>query len=170
MCKQIKKKIAKTLNISYNMLNFAINITLLVLVIIWFMQIILAEMQINLGTKLSYKDFSTQLEQNKNITSINIQDSGNNFFNKDSYKRIEIKTNQNNVFFTDTDEPLYIKMLSKIFILLENNNNINLNYKTKTNHLSSLLLSLSILCATLNGINYLMPKKIKNWFNDILPS
>nr|QOX89280.1 hypothetical protein H7685_01990 ['Parthenium hysterophorus' phyllody phytoplasma] len=55
-------------------------------------------MQINLGTKLSYKDFSTQLEQNKNITSINIQDSGNNFFNKDSYKRIEIKTNQNNVF------------------------------------------------------------------------
>ncbi|MDV3150264.1 MAG: hypothetical protein Q8828_01245, partial [Candidatus Phytoplasma australasiaticum] len=75
LCKQIKKKIAKTLNISYNMLNFAINITLLVLVIIWFMQIILAEMQINLGTKLSYKDFSTQLEQNKNITSINIQDS-----------------------------------------------------------------------------------------------
>lgn len=152
------------------MLNFVINITLFVLAVIWFTQIILAEMQINLGSKLSYTEFLHQIEKTPNIKSINIQDSGNNFFNKDSYKRIEIKNSQNCVFFTDTDETLYSKILEKILTLINQNQNINLNYKTKTNHLSSLLLSLSILCATLNGINYLMPKKIKNWFNDILPS
>ncbi|MDO8168224.1 hypothetical protein [Candidatus Phytoplasma melaleucae] len=128
------------------------------------------EMQIPSGDKISFNQMIKKITQKKNLKSIQIQEIGGNFFNKDSYKRIEIKNQNDNIFFIDIDDALYLSLLNKITTIAESEKTINITYKMRSNYLSSILLSLSILCAALNVFKFIIPIKIKNWFNDILPS